>query len=340
MKIAIHHTAGTFSDQWIAYCQEKNIPYKIVNCYDTNIVEQLKDFDALLWHHNHVDYRDKLFAKQLLYSLQLSGIKVFPDGYTTWHFDDKVGQKYLLESVGARMVPSFVFYTKKEALQWVQSTSFPKVFKLRGGASSDNVKMVRSKREAVRLVNRAFGRGFSPFNRWNNLKERIRKVKEGKESSLGILKGLGRLIIPIEFAKMSGREKGYVYFQDFIENEGYDIRVVVVNNKAATIKRLVREKDFRASGSGKLIFENEKVDKRVIEEAFNLSRKLKIQSAAMDFIVSKEDGQIYVVELSYAFPMRNIVKVNGYWDENIKWMGGSFNPGFCIIEDLLSSIKH
>lgn len=78
MKIAIHHTEGSFSDRWIEYCRKQDIPYKIVDAYDTDIVEQVRDCDIFMWHHSHGNYKDVLFAKQLLYSLQKSGKKVFP----------------------------------------------------------------------------------------------------------------------------------------------------------------------------------------------------------------------------------------------------------------------
>ena len=130
MKIAIHHRKGSFSERWIAYCQQHGIEYKLVNVCRPDIIEQVKGYDAFMWHHHHADYRDALFAKQLIYSLETAGIRCFPNAHTTWHFDDKVGQKYLLESVGAPLVPSYVFYTKKDALEWVRHTDFPKVFKL------------------------------------------------------------------------------------------------------------------------------------------------------------------------------------------------------------------
>ncbi|MDZ7775700.1 MAG: hypothetical protein U5L09_08950 [Bacteroidales bacterium] len=46
MKIAIHNRPGSFSDRWIEYCKKQEIPYKIVNCYDNNIIQQLNDCDA------------------------------------------------------------------------------------------------------------------------------------------------------------------------------------------------------------------------------------------------------------------------------------------------------
>ena len=106
MKIAIHEYAGSFSDRWIKYCDEKKVPYKLVNCYDSDIVSQLEDCQALMWHWNQNDYKAALFARQLTISLEKKGIKVFPDVNTAWHHDDKVGQKYLLEAIGAPLVKS------------------------------------------------------------------------------------------------------------------------------------------------------------------------------------------------------------------------------------------
>ena len=86
----------TFSDGWIKYCKENQVPYKFVNCYDTNIIHQLNDCAGLMWHWNQNDYKAALFARQLTISLK-KGIKVFPDVNTAWHYDDKLGQKYLLK---------------------------------------------------------------------------------------------------------------------------------------------------------------------------------------------------------------------------------------------------
>lgn len=47
------------------------------------------------------------------------------------------------------------------------------------GLCSGIVKLVRTEHEAIKLINRAFGRGFSQFDRWAGFMERIRKVKEG-----------------------------------------------------------------------------------------------------------------------------------------------------------------
>ena len=160
IKIGIHHCKGSYSEEWIEYCKKQNIAYKLVNAYHTDIVKHLDDCDVFMWHHHQGNPKDVLFAKQLLFSLDQAGKLVYPDTASTWHFDDKLGQKYLLEALKLPLIPSFAFYTKNEALDWASQYRFPAVFKLRGGAGSSNVRLVKSKAEAVSLINKAFGRGF------------------------------------------------------------------------------------------------------------------------------------------------------------------------------------
>lgn len=338
MRIAIHHSPGSFSDRWVSYCKENNITYKIVNCYDNDIVSQLENFDVLMWHHHHTNYKDALFAKQLLYSLQASGKKVFPDINTTWHFDDKVGQKYLLESIGAPLVPSYVFYAKNEALEWISKTTFPKVFKLRGGSGSSNVQLVENKHKAKKLIKKAFGKGFSQFDKFNHLKFRYKNFKSGKESFVGVLKGIVRLFIGNEYSNMVPREKGYVYFQDFIPNNKFDIRVIVVGEKAFALKRLVRKNDFRASGSGNILYNKSEIDERCIQISFNVNEKLKCQSIAFDYVFDENNNPL-IVEISYGFDVKAYDPCPGYWDSSLKWHEGKFNPQEWMVEDLILSLK-
>lgn len=335
MKIAIHHREGSFSDRWIAYCEQNNIDYKVVNAFDSDIIEQLKGYEAFMWHHHHGQFKDVLTAKRILFALEHSGIKVFPKFETGWHFDDKVAQKYLLEAIDAPLVPSYVFYDKKEASGWAKKTTYPKVFKLKGGAGATNVKLVKNQAEALKLINKAFGKGFAQFDRFNNLKERYNKYKSGQDTLLGIAKGVGRLAIPPNFAKQQPSEKGYIYFQEFIPNEGFDIRVVVINGeKAAAEKRFVRESDFRASGSGKFSYEN--ISSKVIEVSFEIAKTLNLQAVAFDFVIDNNNNPL-IIEMSYGFGTKGILSAPGYWDNQLKWYEGQFESQELIIDNVINS---
>lgn len=337
MKIAIHQRRGSFSHRWIEYCKLNGIPYKLVNCYSSTIVQDLEDCSALMWHFHQANPKDVLFAKQLMYSLETAGKKVFPDFHTCWHFDDKMGQKYLLEAVGAPMIPSYAFFDKQDAMKWVEETDFPKVFKLRRGSGSDHVRLVKDKKEARKLVRKAFGAGFPQYDALSNLKERIRLLMAGKNGIKNVLKGVIRLGYTTRFSKVIGNEKGYIYFQDFIPDNDHDIRVNVVNGKAFAVKRSVRKGDFRASGSGFKSYEKKYFPEKMIETAQKVAKDLKLQAVAFDFLQYK--GKNLIAELSYGFC--DMTKdCTGYWDENMNWHDGKFHEEDWMVESLLEKVSH
>ncbi|WP_201588674.1 ATP-grasp domain-containing protein [Psychrobacter pulmonis] len=337
MRIAIHHRVGSFSDRWISYCEQNNIDYITVNAFDNDIIVQLKGCDAFMWHHHHAQYKDVLTAKRILFALEHAGIKVFPDFKTAWHFDDKVAQKYLLEAIAAPLVPSYVFYDQQKALSWAKKTTYPKVFKLKGGAGAKNVKLIKTYGEAKKIIHQAFDKGFPQFDKLGNLKERFNKFTQGQESILGVMKGAGRLVITPNFSKLQANETGYVYFQDFIPNNESDIRVVVIGKKfAAAERRLVRKGDFRASGSGKFDYEN--INTTVIQLAFEVANKLDLQSVAFDFVLDKKSKPL-IIEISYGFGTEGISLAPGYWDNNLNWHAGYFNPQEWMIEYLIQYIE-
>lgn len=334
MKLAIHYRWGSFSEPWIKYCEENNTPYKIVNCFDNDIIAQLKDCDVLMWHHHHADYKDIQLAKPLLFSLEQVGIKVFPNFNTNWHFDNKLAQKYLLEAVDAPLVKSYVFYDKTSALEWAEATNYPKVFKLKGGAGAANVKLARNRKEAVKLINKSFGKGWPAFDKTSYFKERINKFSQGKESFIAIAKAFGRLVIPIQNIKFMPVEKGYAYFQEFIPNNDSDIRVIVIDDKAFAIKRMVRNGDFRASGSGNIVYEKTAIDARCLQIAFEVSRRLNAECLAYDFVFDIDNSPL-IVEISFGFSMAGYVDCPGFWDDKLNWYEGEFNPYGWMVETII-----
>jgi len=154
--IGIHDRPGSFSGRWISYCTDKGIPFRRVDCLATDVVMQCDGLDGLLWHWSQDDPESILVARQIIASLERKGIIVFPNVNTCWHFDDKVAQKYLLEAIGAPLIPTWVFTNKEDALGWIEGTTWPKVFKLRCGAGSTNVRLVRSHSQAAALCRQAF----------------------------------------------------------------------------------------------------------------------------------------------------------------------------------------
>lgn len=335
VKLAIHNSGNGFTPDWIDFCQQKNIPYKLVNCYSSDIIAEIADCTHLLWHHHHTSAKDVLFAKQLLYSVETAGKTVFPDFYSNWHFDDKVGQKYLLEAIGAPLAKSFVFYDRGEALAWARKTNYPTVFKLRGGAGSNNVRLVHDYSSAARLIKKSFSSGFENYNRWVDLKENWRRWRMGKNSLVNILKSIRRVFVSTAFARTTGRQKGYVYFQEFIPNNTFDIRIITIGNRAFAIKRLAREGDFRASGSGLIVHDPKQIPVKCVSIAFDVSRKLKATLVAYDFVLGPNETPL-IVEINYGYAHKAYFDCPGYWDDSLNWHEMKFNSAHWIIEFLVS----
>ena len=339
MKIAIDSSGKGFSKSWVTYCENTGLPYKLVNFRSSDIIEQLKECDLVMWHFHQGSPIDNLFAKQLLYSLQLSGKKVFPDFNTVWHFNDKLGQKYLFEALGVPMPETFVFYKKKEAIEWARTAVFPKVFKLRGGASSQNVYLIKGYAQAVRYIRRSFGRGFANYNAFRSISERWRKFRMGTSNLRDVIEGVIRIFYPPEYSRIMGRERGYIMFQEYIPNRDHDIRIIVIGNRALAIKRMVRENDFRASGSGILQYDKKLFSKELISLAFDIASRIKAQSVAMDFLYNHE--QPLLVEISYGFPTSNFTDgCEGYFDRDLNWIDLKLEPYKWMIESLIGNDPH
>ncbi len=268
------------------------------------------------------------------------GISVFPNDSTCWHFDDKIAQKYLLESIGAPIPKTWVFFDKEAGNNWIKSASFPVVFKLHSGAGAQNVRLVRDKKEALELCSVAFGKGFkSQPGYFKDIKHRINKPSSLIEN----IHKIGRA--PKVFFNIRRLErdlprcKGYIYFQEFMPDNQFDIRVTVIGDRAFGFIRYNRPGDFRASGSGRIDYDKSKIDPQCIRIAFDTAKKAGAQSLAHDFLKGR-DGQFVIGEISYGYQDTAVYNCPGHWDSKMNWHEGHVWPQDAILEDLIQSLDH
>jgi len=332
LKVAIHQNKKIFdhstswSKAWIDYCIQNNIDYEIVNCYENNILQNLKNFDCLLWHFGNYVLPDMLFARSILNSAEQMGLKVFPDHNTSWHFDDKIAQMYLLQSINAPIPDFWVFYTLGDCLKWIEDKAvFPLVAKLRSGSGSNNVKLVKNKIEAISYAKKMFSVGFNPSPKpLFKTKSNILSAKNFA-TFFHRFKRIPDFIETMISAKQFPNEKNYVFFQEFIPNGGFDIKIIVVKDKLSYVCRKSRGNDFRASGSGDLFYNQKCVSENLIDSAFNISEKLNLQCMGYDFVVNNISGAGKIVEMSYGFSHVALMGSNGYWDKKQIWNNDSLN---------------
>ncbi|MBF0452032.1 MAG: hypothetical protein HQK75_15120 [Candidatus Magnetomorum sp.] len=334
-KLAIHEKKGSFSDRWIQYCNKNNIPYKLVNCYSSKIIHDLQGVHGLLWHWSHFEPDGQLVARQLIAAIKQMGIIVFPNIDTCWHYDDKVAQKYLMEAISAPMVPSHVFLNISDALEFIENATYPLVFKLRCGAGSQNVQWVHTKKEAKKLCHKAFNKGFSAAKGYfSDAKTKIRKV----ESFNALIEKAKRLPVSLKNIvinkKLLSIQKGYIYFQDFIPNNTTDTRITVIGDRAFGFQRKVRPGDFRASGSGHIVYDTDQIDLRCVEISFQVSKQLNTQSLSFDYIFD-QNNHPKICEISYCYQNKAVYDCPGYWDQQLNWKQGHVWPEDAILSDLI-----
>ncbi len=336
--IGIHDSPGSYSDRWIDWCLKKKVPFKRLNCLSNDVIRQCAGLSAVLWHWTLMSLEEPLVARQIIAALEQAGILVFPSTATCWHYDDKAGQKYLLESIGAPLIPTWVFTNETEANEWIAAATWPKVFKLRGGAGSENVQLVQSRHHAEALCRRAFGSGFSGSPGYlYDAPVRLRHIGSWRECREKLKRAPRSIVETVQRRRYAPRQRGYVLFQEFMPGNEFDTRVTIIGNRAFGAMRRNRPNDFRASGSGDCIFDPNRVDRRCVPIAFRVAEKLRTQSLACDFLFDA-NREPRICEISYCSVASPVYDCQGYWDREFGWHEGHFWPQDVILEDVLGAV--
>jgi len=337
--IGIHDRPGSFSDRWLQCCADKQIPFKRINCLASDVISQCEGLDAVFWHWSQDSPSELLVARQIIAALEQKGIIVFPSTATCAHFDDKVAQKYLFEAIGAPLIPTWVFLDPSAAMKWIREATWPKVFKLRCGAGSNNVRLVRSRSEAEAVCLRAFERGFPATAGYlADMRTRLRKTKTSAQFWDKLRRAPRTMVNNFVLRRQMPRQRGYLYFQEFLPGNTYDTRITVIGDRAFGFMRANRPNDFRASGSGTIVYECGKIDNRCLEIAFRVADRIGTQSLAFDFLFGLQQEPT-IAEISYCYMAAAVHACEGHWDHQGAWHEGHVWPEEAILEDLLAACR-
>lgn len=340
MKIAIlfdkneklHST--NWSIPWVEYCKENTLDHEIINPYENGVIKKLMEFDIILWHYSNYSFKDMLMAKNILFTMEEHGKKVFPSFKDAWHFDDKLAETYLLESINAPIPKSYYYYDSKSLEADINNLSFPIIAKLRNGSGSHNVKMIKSKEELRGYAKKMFTSGLSSAPSLMYKASSNIKSSKSLKTFINRAKRIPEFLRSLSNAKKFNKERGYVYLQEFIPNDGYDLKIVVVGNKLSFIGRNIREGEFRASGGGDLFYDRNRITKDVIDSAFKTSDALGFQCMGYDYVVNTQTQKGIIIEISYGFSHQALLSAGGYFDRNGEWHNEPLN----VPEDVLKNI--
>lgn len=346
MKIAIAENPSIWNHpsrlslKVIDVCNKNNIDYGIIDPYAYDVIDQLSHYDALVWGFQNYLHADLMEARSILHVAEKMGLKVYPDINTAWHFDDKIAETYALQGVGAPIPQSYMFYSQAEACRFFDSyTDYPIVAKLRCGSGASNVRLIHNAAEGHKYAATMFGPGLDPSP---SLRYKAFSKLQSSHNFSTLVKRIKKIPVFLRTrraAKEMPRECGYVFLQEFIPNNGYDIKVAVVGEKLLFFTRAVRKGDFRASGGGEISYRHNLLTPQIIESAFSTADKLGAQCMGFDYVVDSATGQGKIIEMCYGFDFDLAVGGGGYYTRNGEWVEASINVAEEIINNLVNSGK-
>lgn len=322
--------------------RERHISFDFLDPTDTDFIRRVRAYDAFIWHFSHSEATDYLIAKPIISALEASGMVVFPPTSDTWHFDDKLAQKYLFDALDFEAPATEVYTEMNSALAALASINGPVVMKLRSGASSANVRLIVNNATGRRLVRKAFRRGFRQFDRVTMARDAWKAFSVSKLSSLvNALKETAKIFVKSRYEKVRGLEKNYVLFQEFLPANPFDVRLVVINQKIFGMRRFNRPNDFRASGSGFFDYSPEHISVSCVQLAIESATRLRSRAVAFDFIFDGANPKI--VEISYGINVQGYRDCEGFWDfdgawHQSPWPQGDFQFENFIVDSIMRDI--
>jgi hypothetical protein len=129
------------------------------------------------------------------------------------------------------------FFQKKKLWSGFPNPTFPLFLNCEEGQQAATLNLSKTESRQKTSSGKLSGKGVRQYDPWEGIKESIRKYRLGKTSLKEVVKAIAHIVYPIQLEKSKGREKGYVYFQQFLPDCKFDIRVQIVNNKAWAMRR-------------------------------------------------------------------------------------------------------
>lgn len=242
------------------FLKNNNICYSFYDIHTSKWQYEADGYDIIIWHpKSSPDYLPE--AKSKIYFLEKYLKKIcFPSYEELWSYEDKVQALFLYNVFDLPAIPTFATYSRNEALEFINKTEYPVVSKIATGSASCGVVKLNDKRSAGRYVRACFS-------------------KVGRETYWHFV-----------------RQINYVYFQKFISDANYDLRIIVVGNKLFGYYRYPKAGDFKASGAG--IIEKKELPEEAMRLALKTKELFKTISLAVDMLYSEKEKQYLIIETS------------------------------------------
>lgn len=208
----------------------------------------------------------KGYIEDVLLDLLNRGLILLPEfKYFRAHHDKSFMEMLRSESSEGELksIKSATIYDERDLLDSIsgieKTIAYPMVIKTSEGSGASGVRLAHNRNELIKNIRRM------GYVKYHNSTTPWWKTVALSKMKTKFLKVTGKPFIERTYP----REK--LVIQNYIPNLKYDYKVLVYWDKYFVLKRLTRDNDFRASGSGKLIFPSEFNDE--IRKVLDLARK-------------------------------------------------------------------
>ena len=147
-------------ESYISACKELGVDYEVVDILSSDWMENLRkaQVDGFLCRPTAGFQEHKMICDERLYFVKEYFKKpMYPNFDSLYIYENKRNMAAFLEFYGFPHVKTDVFMDKKEALAYVERAHYPIVQKANIGASGSAVTIIRSPRQAKRIVRKLFG---------------------------------------------------------------------------------------------------------------------------------------------------------------------------------------
>jgi glutathione synthase/RimK-type ligase-like ATP-grasp enzyme len=260
-KVGIVSDEGIYP-RWTKYrrfLETNAFDHDIYDLHTSDWIRKAEHFDIIVGFPSSTTWELTEFRRKYDVLEKLLGKRCFPSPDHVDLYEDKFREAYLAEIYDLPFIKTYTSHDESDALRLIETLRYPVVSKVNPSSGSMGVELVRTEKDARRIVKQAFSR-------------------------------LGRATYTNHF-----RQKNYIYFQDFIPNDGHDIRAIVIGNRVFGYYRKVLGGDFRASGMN--LVEMRGLPDAAMRLALRVNEFIKSPMLAVDMLHAL-DGNYYVIEYS------------------------------------------
>lgn len=245
--------------KYTRFLENNGFPYETFDLSSHDWLEKARNFDIFVGILSNKLYHLQEMRRKFFTLETYLGKTCFPSTSHILIYEDKTLEAYISAARDIPYAKTYVSNEKQDALRLIEKLDYPVIHKMDPGSGSLGVELVKDRNQARKIVQQAFSIS-------------------------------GRATHSLYF-----KQKNYIYFQDYVQNDGYDLRVILVGNWTFGYYRKVLEGDFRASGMN--IIEKREIPEEAIRIAWRTNQIIKSPMLVVD-LVRGLDGKYTIIEFS------------------------------------------